>query len=149
MSVCLEAAAASTSTASTFSSGTSLSAHSLYARSFAAHEVELVDEVYHHIGVYSIGPRVASHGCADRTADAALFLQDVIPLYNDGGSSLLQEGLAYLCVPYQFVGVHAGIAISSAALFAYVGAETCSPRSVDGEITSVIEAPVVHVGICL
>ena len=56
VSVCLEAAATATSTASTFSSGTSLSAHSLYACSFAAHEVELVDEVYHHIGVYSIGP---------------------------------------------------------------------------------------------
>ena len=56
VSVCLEAAATATATASTFSTRTSLSAHSLYARSFAAHEVELVDEVYHHIGVYSIGP---------------------------------------------------------------------------------------------
>ena len=34
-------------------------------------------------------------------------------------------------------------------MFTNVGAETCSPRSVDGEITSVIEAPVVHVGILL
>ena len=56
MSVRLEAASTAASTASTFSTRTSLSAHSLYACSFAAHEVELVDEVYHHIGVYSIGP---------------------------------------------------------------------------------------------
>ena len=70
-------------------------------------------------------------------------------MYNDGGSSLLPEGLAYLRIPYQFVGVHACVFITTSALFTNVGAETCSPRSVDGEITSVIEAPVVHVGILL
>ena len=105
--------------------------------------------MHHHVGVDGIGPGVASHGGADASADAAALPQDVVPLHADGGSTVLEERLAHLCVPYQLVGVHACILVAASALLIDVGAEAGSPGCIDSDVSAIVVAPVVHVGTLL
>ena len=115
---------------------------------FASEDVQTVDEMQHAIAVYAV---VLVHGTAagsQRAGDVALLTQDVVHLEAKGHVSF-QERLGYLCVPYQFVAVHAAVPVASAALIGNVGVETHVPGRIDiGEYTVGKRIGILVVGRC-
>lgn len=77
-------------------------------------------------------------GSRERAGNVALLLQDVIEFKADGGVSP-EEGLGNLCIPDQFVAIHAAVAVSTAALVGEVGGDAHVPRQVDGGIGPIAE----------
>jgi hypothetical protein len=72
-------------------------------------------------------------------------MQEVIELeaYREGLT--LKETLRNLGIPDELVGISGSITESSTASHAYVGSELCTPRSIDGSIETIVEAPGVQV----
>ena len=103
----------------------------------------------HYVTVNGAVPRVTTHGGTDVAADVASLTQDIIPLHAQGERLVFEEVLAELCVPYQFVGVHGGILVSTTALLRDIRTELHVPGHVDLEVSAVIEGPGIQVGVLL
>ena len=74
----------------------------------SAEEVEAILEGSHHIAVNAVSLTVLARIGTDGAADVASLAQNVVCTQHDGSSLLVQESVADLSVPYQFVRVHAG-----------------------------------------
>ena len=85
-------------------------------------EVEAVAERGHPVGVDSVVLRVAARSSRDVSTDVAALVQNIVGSEHQCGGFSLQEAVADLCIPNQFVGVEFRRAVATAAAHADVGA---------------------------
>lgn len=114
----------------------------------SAEDVEAIDEMYEEITVDAVEPGITSHLRCDAAADTVLLVEQVIELNAEGGA-LVEEGLRQLQVPYQFIGIHAGIIVSASAVHGHIGGDAGIPRGGILQTGTIIETVSLHVGLCL
>ena len=103
----------------------------------------------HGIAVDAVIPCIATLEGVDGTAEVALLVQQVVELEQHGEGLALEEALRYLSVPYQLVGVHRVVVISTAAAFGDIGRECRTPGGIEAERGSIAELPCIEVALAL
>ena len=84
----------------------------------ASDDIQSVDDVEHGIRVDAVVLGIGTGHSSKGTAQGALLVQQVVELDHHGEGFALEEALRELGVPYQFVGVHRLVAVSSSAALA-------------------------------
>lgn len=115
----------------------------------ASDDIQSVDDVEHGIRVDAVVLGIGTGHGSKGTAQGALLVQQVVELDHHGEGFALEEALRELGVPYQFVGVHRLVAVSSSAALAQVCAQAHAPGHGGCDARSVRELPGVHVARCL
>ena len=92
-----DAGTTTTTIAATFAKGTATGEGAeLVACLEAAHEVEVVDDAEHAVGVDGVGPGVTPLRSGDAAADVAALTQNVIPLEGDIEAAVAEKSLLEL-----------------------------------------------------
>ena len=103
----------------------------------------------HGVGIDAVVACVASAGGGHPAVVVALLTKEVIEVERYGECLVAEEGLGKLTVPDEFVGVHGGVVVASAAGLPQVGADLKPTRDADKYLASVAELPRIEVGIRL
>ena len=111
----------------------------------AVEQVEAVDDMNHGIRVDGVVLSVGAHHIGDVTAVVAHLSKYVVELQRYGQRLSTQEALRYLGIPYQLVGVHTLVVVSTATLIMNIGGKTCPPRCIDVHAATVCKLPCVEV----
>ncbi len=93
----------------------------------AAEQIKLINKVYHAIVVDTVILVDRTDFRCQLTGNIALVMQDIVQLKAQGSGSL-KHALGDLDVPNQFVAIHTGIPVSSAALIDQIGRKCHAPR---------------------
>ncbi len=66
----------------------------------------------HEVTIDTVVFRIRAHHLIDGTSEVALLMEYIVELEHHAQVAL-HEGMAYLCIPYQFIGVHRRIAVAT------------------------------------
>ena len=75
--------------------------------------VQTIDHMEHGIAVNAIILCITTHERIDRTAEITLLMKNIIELQTYRQRLSFHQSLRKLCIPYQFVGIHRGITVTS------------------------------------
>ena len=111
---------------------------------FTSKEIKAVYDMNHSIAVYIIIIGVAALHGIHGSAEITHVLQYVIKLQRHTQGISLQEALAHLCIPYQFICIGSSI-IAPTGILMQVCRYTHIPRQIDIEVSSIRELPRVKI----
>lgn len=66
----------------------------------------------HEVTIDTVIFRIRAHHLVDGTCEVALLVQYIVELQHYAQVAL-HEGMAYLCIPNQFIGVHRRVAVAT------------------------------------
>ena len=115
----------------------------------SAKHIESVAHVEHGIRVDAVVSRLAPAGGIHPSLVVALLAQEVIEVEGHDEGFAFEEGLRHLSVPYQLIGVHRRVVVSTAAILVYLAAHLYSQWQAQEEMSSIVELPGIEVGIGL
>ena len=124
---------------------TAISRSHMLSRRLSTHSLEAVRDAQHGKRIDRIILRIATHTLVYHSSKVALVLQNIIELQIYDEVLCTKEALAYLYVPYQFVGIERRIVITSAAAHVHIGRQLCVPRQCYLHAATVSERPSVKI----
>ena len=104
-----------------------------HASLFASKIAQLIDHMEHGITVHGIVFRIATPVGCQITGEIALLTEDVIELESHYQTTMREQLLRDLRIPYHLCGVESGVAVASSHTLIDIGVESHVPRQPDIE----------------